>query len=493
MMEVKKAPGDALIIGSGIGGLTAGIILAKLCRRVTVVEKNPLPGGLMRSYTRSGFDCPIGVHYMGSLAEGQPLRRLWDYLGVTSMIPLERMGLQGVIDRYIFDDFSFDLQESIDAFEENLKRSFPHEHSQIATIMTDLRKISQSLHSLEVLMASGATFLSPDSLEAMGEKLARLGCSNRLKWVLGVPSSLIGVPLQECPAFYYYMAIASYLMSSWRLACSSSRMADAFASRFKSLGGEMITEDGVEKILVRSGKVSGVVLKSGRTLKAATVIAAVHPLNVVAMLPKDAVKPAYAERVAKLEDTKGLFSVTLAVDADAHEAMPYNIYRIYPEEDGTISRGTFHQLRKSGKPRKNILSMITTSSAAEWRQWQETASGRRGSDYVEAKERKARLLIAEAEKIFGRLRGGEILDTYTPLTIRDKVGSPGGSAYGILRSVKQLLKVASLHRTSVEGLFLAGQNSLAPGIMGTTLGSFQAVRRVIGLERFDREVMVDFR
>jgi phytoene dehydrogenase-like protein len=492
MMQSKEALGDVLIIGSGIGGLTAGIILAKLRRQVTVVEKNPLPGGLMRSYVRSGIDCPIGVHYMGSLGEGQPLRRLWDYLGVTPMIPLERMGLQGVIDRYIFDDFSFDLQEGIDAFEDSLRRSFPLEHSQIATIMSDMRKISRSLHSLEVLMSPGITFLSPESLESMGEQMLRMGCSSRLLSVLGVPSTLIGVPLRECPAFYYHMAIASYLLSSWRLACSGSQMADAFVSHFKSLGGDVITEDGVEKILVQSGKVKGVVLKSGRALKAETIIAAVHPGNVVAMLPKDAVKPAYAERVSKLENTKGLFSVVITVDADAHEALPYNIYRVYPEENGTLSRGTFHQLRISGQPGKNILSMITTSGIEGWQQWKETTSGSRGSDYLEAKEKKARLLISEAVKLFGHLKGLKILDVYTPLTIRDKMGSPGGSAYGILRSVKQLMKASSLHRTSVEGLFLAGQNSMTPGIMGTMLGSFQTVKRIIGQEKFHREVMADF-
>ncbi|PIV06095.1 MAG: NAD(P)/FAD-dependent oxidoreductase, partial [Syntrophobacterales bacterium CG03_land_8_20_14_0_80_58_14] len=74
MMRGKQTPGDVLIIGSGVGGLTAGIILAKLHCRVTVVERNPLPGGLMRGYLRSGIDCPVGVHYMGSLGEGQPLR-----------------------------------------------------------------------------------------------------------------------------------------------------------------------------------------------------------------------------------------------------------------------------------------------------------------------------------------------------------------------------------------------------------------------------------
>jgi phytoene dehydrogenase-like protein len=269
-------------------------------------------------------------------------------------------------------------------------------------------------------------------------------------------------------------------------------MADAFVSHFKSLGGDVITEDGVEKILVQSGKVKGVVLKSGRALKAETIIAAVHPGNVVAMLPKDAVKPAYAERVSKLENTKGLFSVVITVDADAHEALPYNIYRVYPEENGTLSRGTFHQLRISGQPGKNILSMITTSGIEGWQQWKETTSGSRGSDYLEAKEKKARLLISEAVKLFGHLKGLKILDVYTPLTIRDKMGSPGGSAYGILRSVKQLMKASSLHRTSVEGLFLAGQNSMTPGIMGTMLGSFQTVKRIIGQEKFHREVMADF-
>ncbi len=491
MMQAIRAPKDIVVIGSGVGGLTAGIIMAKLNHRVTVVEKNHLPGGLMRSYTRDGIDCPVGVHYMGSLGDGQPLRRLWDYLGVTPLIPLERMGSEGVIDRYVFDDFAFDLPEGIDAFEENLRVSFPEDSTTITSVIRDLRHTSHMLSSLDILASPKMTFLSPESFGSMGEHLKRMGCSTPLINVLGVPSTLIGVPLQECPAFYYHMTLASYLLSSWRLACNSSHMADAFVTRLKSLGGSVLTGDGIENILIEREKVKGVMLQSGRTLKATAVIAAVHPGTVAAMLPEDALRVTHAERISQLENTKGLIGVNLAVDADAHAALPYNIYQLYAE-DGVLTRGIFHQLRGSGQGGINLLSMITTSGIEEWHEWTWTASGQRDQSYVSAKEDKARYFISEATKLFGNLKGSKILDIYTPLTIRDRVGSPDGSAYGILRSTRQIMKTAFLKRTLIDGLFLAGQSSLAPGIMGTMLGSFQTVRNIIGHERFDREVMGAF-
>jgi all-trans-retinol 13,14-reductase len=492
MTKQPLAPGRVLIIGSGIGGLAAGIILSKLHFRVTVVEKNPLPGGLMRGYARSGIECPTGVHYMGALDEGQPLRRLWDYLGVTPLIPLERMGMEGIIDRYVFDDFVFDLPSGMDAFEASLRRSFPEEQVQIKMIMADLRDISRTLFSLDMILSPTTTALSYVNFESMGQRLLRIGCSQKLYNVLVVPATLIGVPLQECPAIYYYMTLASYLMSSWRLADSSTRMAEAFLSRFKSLKGDVITGDGVESIRVESGQVQGVVLKSGRIIEASTLIAAIHPKMVAAMLPAGAIRPSYAQRVAQIVNTKGLFGVHLAVNADTHPALPYNIYRLYPEADGSLTRGIFHQLRPSGQTGVNLLSLITTSGVEEWRPWAGTLSGRRGSDYEEAKEKKARHFISEASRIFGPLTDGKILDSYTPLTIRDWVASPDGSPYGILRSAGQLMKAASLNRTSIKGLHLAGQNRLCPGIMGTVLGSFQAIMQIIGHEQFARDVAGEF-
>ncbi len=83
----------ALVIGSGIGGLSTAIILAGLGFDVTVIEKNRRPGGMLRSYVRQGVHCNVGVHYMGALGPGQVLRRCFDYLGIARRLPLIRMGV----------------------------------------------------------------------------------------------------------------------------------------------------------------------------------------------------------------------------------------------------------------------------------------------------------------------------------------------------------------------------------------------------------------
>ncbi|MEN6638264.1 MAG: FAD-dependent oxidoreductase, partial [Smithella sp.] len=116
---------NIVVIGAGVGGLSAGILLARLGFRVTLVEKNREPGGLMRSYSRGGIDCPVGVHYVGALGDSEPLGKMFRILGINVTDLFYRMRNEGVIDRYIFDDFVFDLPVGLDAYEKNLRQACP--------------------------------------------------------------------------------------------------------------------------------------------------------------------------------------------------------------------------------------------------------------------------------------------------------------------------------------------------------------------------------
>jgi phytoene dehydrogenase-like protein len=478
---------NIVVIGSGIGGLSAGILLSLLNFQVTIVEKNPLPGGLMRSYRRAGIDCPVGVHYVGALGKNEPLGIMFHALGIPVEELFVPMGKKGIIDRYIFDDLTFDLPTGIDTFEDNLRNTFPQDKQTLNVIITNLREMSRQMMDPSFLFSQGDPFQNMDYYQPMGELLDSLGASVGLRAVLAVSCNLIGVPLNDCPVIFHHMVLASYLFSSWRLKESGSKMADIFVRRFEKLEGRLILNDGVKKISFAEGKVAGVILESDTTLLADCVVAAIHPKTLLRLLDKDVLRDSYQRRIQGLKETEGVIAVQVSVNAAVRPAINHNIYHLHRDENGVIQDGVFYQVQSTNSPGVNLLSIITKSLYSDWSQWENTSTGKRGHEYEEKKINIARSLLKKAEEIFGNLSDAQILDVYTPLTIRDYVNAPEGACYGIMRSSRQLLKAISLNNLPVPGLCLAGQNAVAPGVMGCLFGSFNAARQIMGAERFAQE------
>lgn len=495
MARLTHAGEKALVIGSGIGGLSAGIVLARLGFQVTVLEKNRQPGGMMRSYAREGVHCNVGVHYLGALDEGQVLRRCFDYLGITAELPLVRLGVDGPVDRYLFRDpglgiAAFDVPAGFEAYEDALRTAFPDQGRQVDALLALLRRSASRFERLDFLYSSEPARYWIEQAEPLGTMLEALGCRPGLRAVFGLPSVLIGVPPAVCPHFYHTMALASYLFSAWRLGTSGAHMADVCARRLTALGGMVRTGDAVAGIRTADGCVQGVTLASGEPVDASLVISALHPKATVALLPPESVKPSYRQRVLELSDTHGVTAVHALVAAERRPALAHNLFAVETDAAGDSRDLIYLQLRPSERPGWNLLSLITSGHEPLWQRWQPTVSGRRGADYLQAKTDFAGRLIAEAEKIVGPLGAVRLLDVSTPLTIRDWVASPGGSAYGVMRSTGQMLSAALLNRTSLRGLYLAGQSVLAPGVLGTILGSLATVQFIVGPERFRREVRI---
>jgi len=475
---------NVVIIGAGVGGLSTGILLSLLDYSVTIVEKNPLSGGLMRSYRRGGIDCPVGVHYVSALGANEPLGKMFRLLGIPVEDLFCRMEQGGIIDRYIFDDFVFDLPISMDAFEISLRCTFPADSMALDVIMKNLREIAGQMQDPAFLLNQGDPFKNMDFFQPMGDLLNKLEASAGLKAVLAVPCQLIGVELSQCPVIFHHMVLAGYLFSSWRLKESGSKLAEVFTRRFQELGGKIILNDGCEKIILDGGKATGVRLTSGINLSPDTVVATIHPKTMLNLLEPDALKSSYRQRIVNLKETEGVLAVQISVDASVHSEINHNIYRLHTDEKGLIQDGIFYQLRQGNDKGENLVSIITRSLYSDWSKWENTISGRRGKDYEEKKLSLGQDLLQKANEVLGPLKNARILDVFTPLTLRDYVNCPEGSCYGVLRSAGQLLKVASLSKVPIHGLFMAGQNAMAPGVLGTILGSFNAARQIIGDDRF---------
>lgn len=200
------------------------------------------------------------------------------------------------------------------------------------------------------------------------------------------------------------------------------------------------------------------------------------------------VKPSYRRRITGLKDTDGMFAVHALVPRNGHQPIDHNLFSVQTKTNGAVDEVIYLQLRECERPGYLLLSLLTSGHDALWQPWQHTRSGKRGEDYMRLKQSVAHKLIHAIEPITGTFNDLELLDVYTPLSIRDWVNSPNGSAYGVMRSSSQLLSAAVLNRTAIQGLYLAGQSVMAPGILGAILGSLATVKFIIGPERFNREI-----
>ena len=85
-------------------------------------------------------------------------------------------------------------------------------------------------------------------------------------------------------------------------------------ARFTELGGKLILNDGGKKIFLKSGKAAGLQLESGNSLPADAIVAAIHPKALLPLLPPEALKISYRQRVPGMRETEGVIVVQVSVD-----------------------------------------------------------------------------------------------------------------------------------------------------------------------------------
>ena len=114
---------DVIITGSGLGGLECGVILSKEGYKVCVLEKHHIIGGCLQSFKRNGIIFYTGIHYVGSLSEGQIFNQYNKYLGIADKLHLKKMD-EEVSTLYILKDSSTFMQWVLISFKIHCKKDF---------------------------------------------------------------------------------------------------------------------------------------------------------------------------------------------------------------------------------------------------------------------------------------------------------------------------------------------------------------------------------
>ena len=490
---------DIVIIGSGLGGLECGLILSKEGLNVCVLEQNSKVGGNLQSFTRDGCIFDTGMHYIGSMDEGQYLHKYFKYFGIADKLILKRLDTDG-FDTLTFDDddTEYKLSQGYDNFSSRLLQHFPEEKKAIDQYTSRIRAVTDDFPLYDP-SGTGSYHIPLPTLEtcALGF-LSGLSNNERLKNVLAGGLSLYPGHAGKTPLYVHACMRDSLINSCWRPVDGSQQIADLLVAGIKSYGGTILTSHRVNEIIVENEEARAVLLDNGETIYGDNFISNAHPITSLKMIREGKIRKIYRKRITSLDNTWGAFSLYAVLKKDTFPYLNKNYFHY--SADGILNAS--HDEKRwpdnyyfytpatsnTGRFAESIM-LMADMKFEEVSPWLGTKINRRGEEYEAFKAGKAEKLLTALEKRLPGIRANiEKVYTSTPLTFHDYTGTDEGSAYGIMKNCHDPLRSIILPRTKINNLFFTGQNMNLHGILGVTASAVITCSEIVGLQYLTKKI-----
>ena len=462
---------DVIVIGSGLGGLICARQLVQSGRSVLVLERQAQLGGCLQSYRRGDFEFDTGLHYVGGLAQGQPLYEAFEQLGLMRL-PWVRLDADG-FDRVTIGRHTFPLAEGFDRFASTLGEFFPQEKTALKQYVDMLRHLPPMEEAVEVNAYDFLKSLFHDPL---------------LINVLSATAMKMELKRESLPLFNFAHSMSSYIQSSWRLRGSGNMIVESLVNDIKSFGGEVVCRAEVKELVEKDGRIVVAKCSDGKTYEGRMIISDVHPQLTLSWLKESfLLKGIFRRRINALENTFGMFTASLVLKPNKlpyfnHNKYVYrkaNVWTFHEDVGGVGGVMVSCRVPESGKYTRQI-DLLTPMPWELCKYWVNTEVGKRGESYELQKGRLADNCIRLAESVIPGLRYiVERIYTSTPLTWRDYTQSPCGSAFGIRKDCRQPLTTMLSPKTPVPNLFLTGQSLVLHGLEGVTMTAFKTLETII--------------
>jgi len=497
---VGEAAFDAVVIGSGAGGLACAAFLAREGKRVLVCERHNRLGGYLQRFYREKIPFDTGFHYTGRLGPNGTLRRYFEHLGVLPDLGIHELDRDG-FDRIITPDVEVAVPAGRDHYRARLKETFPAEARAIDRYVDELARVCDGFPLYTLRGELHDPPRDPVAESTLSSFLDEITRDERLRLVLAGQCFLHGTPPSRVPFWVHALVTDSFISEgAWGIDGGGDALARALSRRVKEAGGEVRLADGAARILVEERAVTGVALESGEEVRAPVVVAAIHPRLVLELIPPGVLTPAYRGRIEAFEESVSSLGLYFKMTRRPKRAGPWNLYwhrcRDVEESfrDRTDSGGnprlvfaTWPSVRDASWRYPENMIVLSPVQHDEVGRWTESRTARRPEDYERWKERAA-VRVREALREQMPDFEGDLLAVSTPLTNRDYTGSHLGSNYGVLQSREQQGLYKLSVRTRVRGLYLTGQSLGLMGVVGVTVTAFRTAGEILGLEKLYERV-----
>ena len=511
----RLAPGyDALVIGSGMGGLTTAALLSDLGWTVCVLEQHYTAGGFTHSYERAGYEWDVGVHYIGEVGAPTRTRKLFDHL---SGGKLEWAPMDDEYDRFYIGDKVFNAVAGKREFRDNLVRQFPTEAQAIDQYVALLDR------SGDALSAFGMGRGMP---QWMGRAIKpwldwkRRGAYRQTTW--NVLSKLtgdrdliatlcgqwgdMGMPPKRSPFMAHAMIARHYLYGGYYPVGGAWRIADTIIPKIQAGGGEVFTYARVDEILVENGQVAGVRMQDGHRIDCNCVISSAGVDNTFNhLLPEDVVEQAgYHRLLHTVQPSVGHLGVYIGLKGTAADiSLPRTNYWIYPSNDYDGALDAFldnpdapfpvvYLSFPSAKdpdyanrhPGTSTIEIVAPAPYEWFEKWRDETWGKRGEDYAALKahfgERLMAVLYDKVPQARGRV---DYYEVSTPLSTNWFGGYQRGELYGLAHTGERLEQDWLRPKTRIPGLWMTGQDILTCGVTGAMMAGMITTMSMVGTRK----------
>jgi all-trans-retinol 13,14-reductase len=475
---------DAVIIGSGLGGLACAAAFARQGFKPLVIEQHDKVGGYATAFSRpGGFTFDASLHSTTIDERNGVNNLIWGFPEITSVEFVPHPSLL----RVLYPDHDIRVQQKNPAaFIALLTSLFPDEQEGIAGLFDDMKGLADNIGRLA--KAKGQVDMSKFPVEfphlfkfhqsTWGQMVDTRIKNPKLKAIISSQWEYYGLPPSKLSCFYYALPFMGYLSSGGYYPKGRSQsISNAFAQFIESHGGKILLNTKVEKILVKDGSASGVGIAGGSVFTAKAVVSNASPFATFgSMIEDQSLVAEYKAKCTQYNTSISCFQVFLGLKEDLVKKVGITDSEIFCQPSYDPDAGYAADLKADvehagfcvslydniyngySPAGKNTINILALQGYDNWEKFEKDYRAGEKRAYRKEKERIAEILIQKAEKALlpGLSSAIEVKEIGTPLTNLRYTGNHRGAIYGWDQTVNNSGSMRVGHATPIKNLFIAG-------------------------------------
>jgi phytoene dehydrogenase-like protein len=510
---------DSIIIGSGAGGLSAALCLARAGQKVAVIEQHYVPGGWCHSFYIDGHRFSPGVHYIGLLDKGESTSNLYEGLGIANDLVFFRMNAKAYEHCWIGEE-RIDMPADVDQLYETLAKRFPKEKKGLKKYLDLVGNVSRQLYLIpkmngfwdNVTIAYRTRHLGKYGLFSLKRVLGWHIKDPLLQKVLNVQCGDHGLPPSKASFPLHCALMSHYFKGGFYPMGGGAAIVKAMTKSIKKYGGEIRTGQGVKRILLEQKKGNkkfcavGVELQNGEKIRAKRIISNTDPTSTYNLVGTENLSSKILEKLAKTRYSVTSLIFFLTVDMDLRKVGldSGNIWML-PNRDlddvfgelastDILATDEFTSLFiscSSIKDPSGYNGRHHTLEIVTFIDYDSFKSKLGGADYKsevykKLKEQLCQKLVNSLKKMVPGISEKIVqLELGTPITNEHYIQSTKGNVYGTEKGFFQTGPFSFSAKTEIENLYMCGASIISHGVAGSSYSGIKTAALILNCSEDD--------